>query len=165
VAALFSNIRRLGSSISFEISFTFPLSVPPFRSQNYFGRTFTSTFLNTISMGNGTFSGLVTGYSTTKAYQINTLYAAWSFYGYWDKQWYEEVATANSYVPFVRLVECRSEDSWSSRPLCLFSIQRIARSDTFSCFRSEVGFRGRSWLAIPLRKFIFLILAATLEIY
>ncbi|GAA5885750.1 hypothetical protein JCM6882_007553 [Rhodosporidiobolus microsporus] len=81
-----------------------------FGLSNYIGQTFANTFENTISFGNGSFSGLVTGSSTQKAYSISTLWGGWSFYGLWLPEWYDTLATANS----------------------------------------EVGFGGRTWLAIPL---------------
>ncbi|GAA5943281.1 hypothetical protein JCM10213_007949 [Rhodosporidiobolus nylandii] len=81
-----------------------------FGVSNYIGQTFANTFAYTISFGNGTFSGLVTGSSTTKAYTINTLWGGWSFYALWMPSWFEELATSNV----------------------------------------DVGFQGRTWLAIPL---------------
>ncbi|GAA5830830.1 hypothetical protein JCM11251_001091 [Rhodosporidiobolus azoricus] len=81
-----------------------------FGLSNYLGQTFANTFEHTISIGNGSFSGLVTGHSTKKAYEINTLWGGWSFYAYWEPNWYDTLATANV----------------------------------------DVGFGGRTWLAIPL---------------
>ncbi|BGP31683.1 hypothetical protein JCM10296v2_003457 [Rhodotorula toruloides] len=81
-----------------------------FGLSNYIGYTFANTFENTISFGNGSFAGLVTGDSSKKAYTVNQLYAGWSFYALWLPEWFKTVAQAN-----------------------------VAS-----------GFRGRTWLAIPL---------------
>ncbi|BGO99367.1 Proteophosphoglycan ppg4 [Rhodotorula toruloides ATCC 204091] len=81
-----------------------------FGLSNYIGYTFANTFENTISFGNGSFAGLVTGDSSKKAYTVNQLYAGWSFYALWLPDWFKTVAEAN-----------------------------VAS-----------GFRGRTWLAIPL---------------
>ncbi|GAA6020835.1 hypothetical protein JCM10207_001673 [Rhodosporidiobolus poonsookiae] len=66
-----------------------------FGLSNYIGQTFVNTFESTISLGNGSFSGLVTGASTTKAYTTDNLWAGWTFYALWDRQWYETVFQAN----------------------------------------------------------------------
>ncbi|GAA5849743.1 hypothetical protein JCM8547_000551 [Rhodosporidiobolus lusitaniae] len=81
-----------------------------FGLSNYIGQTFANTFENTISFGNGTFAGLVTGSSTKKAYSISTLWGGWTFYALWAPEWFDTVASANV----------------------------------------DVGFRGRTWMAIPL---------------
>ncbi|GAA5968816.1 hypothetical protein JCM11641_000742 [Rhodosporidiobolus odoratus] len=78
-----------GSWISWQRnSATFGLS-------NFIGQTFANTFENTIAFGNGTFSGLVTGSSTSKAYTINTLWGGWTFYSLWEPGWFTTVAQAN----------------------------------------------------------------------
>ncbi|GAA6062204.1 hypothetical protein JCM10212_006485 [Sporobolomyces blumeae] len=62
---------------------------------NNFGETMAYTFQNQIYLGNGSFAGLVTGASTKKAYTVDSLWAAWSFYGFFLPEWYETVARSS----------------------------------------------------------------------
>ncbi|GEM07594.1 proteophosphoglycan ppg4 [Rhodotorula toruloides] len=103
-----------GPSVSSHIDFIMMLTSrnsAVFGLSNYIGYTFANTFEYTISFGNGlprSFSGLVTGDSSKKAYTVK--YAGWSFYALWLPDWFRTVAQAN-----------------------------VAS-----------GFRGRTWLAVPL---------------
>ncbi|BGP39611.1 hypothetical protein JCM10449v2_003562 [Rhodotorula kratochvilovae] len=104
-----------------------------FGLSNFIGRTFADTFENTIAFGNGSFSGLVTGSSTTKAYTINRLYGGWSFYALWLPEWYETVATANVEAGF-------SGRTWLAIPL-LWTKHALALNDiTFWSSRFSSGF-------------------------
>ncbi|GAA5920901.1 hypothetical protein JCM1841_002377 [Sporobolomyces salmonicolor] len=62
---------------------------------NQFGVQMADTFQFQINLGNGSFSGLVSGTSTPKAYTVGQLWGGWSFYGYFLPEWYQTVASAN----------------------------------------------------------------------
>ncbi|GAA5904230.1 uncharacterized protein JCM6883_006417 [Sporobolomyces salmoneus] len=62
---------------------------------NSFGQIMANTFQTQIYLGNGSFSGLVTGESTTKGHMIDSLWGHWSFYGFFLPEWYSTVATSN----------------------------------------------------------------------
>ncbi|GJN88968.1 hypothetical protein Rhopal_001939-T1 [Rhodotorula paludigena] len=81
-----------------------------FGVSNEVGTTFANTFEETISLGNGSFSGLVTGHSTTKSYMINRLYGGWGFYALWRRDWFDTLVAANTAVSF-------SGRTWLAIPL------------------------------------------------
>lgn len=62
---------------------------------NSFGQVMAQTFQYQINLGNGSFAGLVTGESTAKGHTIDSLWAHWSFYGFWLPEWYRTVASSN----------------------------------------------------------------------
>ncbi|GAA5942043.1 uncharacterized protein JCM15063_004279 [Sporobolomyces koalae] len=62
---------------------------------NNFGLTMAQTFEHQIFLGNGSFAGLVTGESTAKGHMIDSLWAHWSFYGFFLPKWYRTVASSN----------------------------------------------------------------------
>ncbi|GAA6047015.1 hypothetical protein JCM3770_004152 [Rhodotorula araucariae] len=104
-----------------------------FGLSNFIGKTFADTFENTIAFGNGSFSGLVTGSSTSKAYTINRLWGGWSFYALWLPEWFDTVATANVEVGF-------SGRTWLAIPL-LWTKHALAMNDlTFWSSRFSTGF-------------------------
>ncbi|KPV75174.1 uncharacterized protein RHOBADRAFT_53189 [Rhodotorula graminis WP1] len=104
-----------------------------FGLSNFIGTTFAQTFQSTISFGNGSFSGLVTGSSSTKAYTINRLYGGWSFYALWLPEWFDTIATANVEAGF-------SGRTWLAIPL-LWTKHALAVNDvTFWSGRFSSGF-------------------------
>ncbi|GAA5895078.1 hypothetical protein JCM8208_000107 [Rhodotorula glutinis] len=104
-----------------------------FGLSNFIGTTFAQTFQSTISFGNGSFSGLVTGSSSTKAYTINRLYGGWSFYALWLPEWFDTIATANVEAGF-------SGRTWLAIPL-LWTKHALALNDvTFWSGRFSSGF-------------------------
>lgn len=96
---------------------------------NFIGTTFAQTFQSTISFGNGSFAGLVTGSSSTKAYTINRLYGGWSFYALWLPEWYDTIATANVEAGF-------SGRTWLAIPLRA-SLSLLPSLTPCSCAHSE----------------------------
>ncbi|TNY21941.1 Proteophosphoglycan ppg4 [Rhodotorula diobovata] len=104
-----------------------------FGLSDFIGRTFAQTFENTISFGNGSFAGLVTGSSSTKAYTINSLFGGWSFYALWLPEWFDTIATANVEASF-------RGRTWLAIPL-LWTKHALAMNDvTFWSSRFSSGF-------------------------